>query len=50
MLAPLVPFTAEMFYTNLRRVLPENSEYLKESIHFVDIPEFNSALINETLE
>ena len=50
MLAPFIPFVTEMFYTNLKRVLPEGSSYKEDSVHFVNIPEFNPNLINEDLE
>jgi len=49
-MAPFVPFLAEMFYFNLRKVIPEGSKYNEESIHLVNIPEFNPHLINEDLE
>lgn len=50
MMAPFIPFTTDMFYNNLRRVLAPESQYLEKSIHFVDIPEFNEKLIDENLE
>lgn len=50
MMAPFIPFTTEMFYNNLSRVLAKDSKYLEKSIHLVNIPEFNEKLIDESLE
>lgn len=50
MLAPFIPFITEMFYTNLKKLLKEDSKYLEKSIHLVSIPEFNASLIDDNLE
>ena len=50
LLAPFVPFISECLYQNFRKVIPADSPYQAESIHFVRIPKFDQSLINETIE
>ncbi len=49
LMAPYVPFIVENFYQNMRKLLQPGSKYLDESIHFIQIPEFNPNLINAEL-
>lgn len=49
-MSPIVPFTAEMLYQNLKTVIGKDSEYNKDSVHFIDIPKFNENLIDEAFE
>lgn len=49
LMAPYVPFIVETFYQNMRRVLKPGSKYLDESIHFIQIPDFNEKLIDADL-
>lgn len=49
LMAPYVPFIVETFYQNLRKCLKPGSAYLDESIHFIQIPDFNEKLIDPEL-
>ena len=49
LMAPYVPFIVENFYTNMRKLLKTGSSYLDESIHFIQIPEFNPKLLDAEL-
>lgn len=50
LMSPLVPFITEYFYQDLQRCIRADSPYKQESIHFVDIPQFNEALVDEQIE
>lgn len=49
-MAPFVPFITEMMYQNLKLVISKDSKYKNESVHFLQIPEANEALLNEAME
>jgi isoleucyl-tRNA synthetase len=49
LMAPYVPFIVETFYQNMRKVLAPNSKLLEQSIHFVDIPQYNEKLIDNDI-
>jgi isoleucyl-tRNA synthetase len=49
LLSPYVPFTTDSFYQNLRQCI-RSERYAADSIHFLQIPEFNPALIDEAIE
>lgn len=49
LMAPYVPFIVETFYQNMRKCLNPGSKYLDESIHFIQIPNFNEKLIDAEL-
>ena len=49
LMAPYVPFIVETFYQNMRKCLKEGSKYLDDSIHFIQIPNFNEKLIDQEL-
>mmetsp|Transcript_1000 Transcript_1000/g.2482 ORF Transcript_1000/g.2482 Transcript_1000/m.2482 type:complete len:1088 (+) Transcript_1000:1298-4561(+) len=44
LMAPFTPFITEEIYQNLKVALPEGSEFLQESIHFVMIPKPDESL------
>ena len=50
MMCCYTPFTCEIFYQNMKRVVSPKSTYFAESIHYLRIPEFNPKLINEDIE
>eukprot|EP01022_Parablepharisma_sp_SALTPOND_P024585 TRINITY_DN548_c0_g1_i2.p1 TRINITY_DN548_c0_g1~~TRINITY_DN548_c0_g1_i2.p1 ORF type:complete len:1066 (-),score=166.42 TRINITY_DN548_c0_g1_i2:6868-10065(-) len=50
MMCCYTPFTSEMLYQNLKRGISPKSTYFAESIHYLKVPEFNTALINEEIE
>lgn len=50
LMSPLVPFITEYFYQDIKRCIKEGSPYKQESIHFVDIPNFNESLVDEQIE
>eukprot|EP00825_Cyclidium_porcatum_P035469 TRINITY_DN3720_c0_g2_i3.p1 TRINITY_DN3720_c0_g2~~TRINITY_DN3720_c0_g2_i3.p1 ORF type:complete len:502 (+),score=106.66 TRINITY_DN3720_c0_g2_i3:75-1580(+) len=49
-MAPFVPFITEMMYQNLKLVIDKKSKYYNQSVHFLQIPEVNEALLNESME
>lgn len=47
----ITPFLAEHIYQNLRNgISKENTSYHAESIHFLQIPEYQEKLLNERIE
>jgi isoleucyl-tRNA synthetase len=50
LLSPFVPFTTEMIYFNLRKVIDSKSKYQEDSIHFVQMPITREDLIDVKLE
>lgn len=49
LMAPYVPFLVETFYQNMKLILKKDSKYMEESIHFIQIPDYNESLINVDL-
>lgn len=49
LMASITPFISEHMYQNLKNGLPEG-ELRQESVHFLQIPNFNEELINEAVE
>jgi isoleucyl-tRNA synthetase len=49
LLAPYVPFLVETFYQNMKKILNKDSKYFEESIHFIQIPDYNEKLIDAGL-
>lgn len=45
--APVTPFVADFIYLNLRSALPDGHEKKRESVHFVMMPTYNPALLND---
>jgi len=50
MMSCITPFLSEYIYQNLRNGLDKDSNLQADSIHFLQIPNFNEALINERIE
>lgn len=44
------PFTSEILYQNLRKGVDPKSSYFADSVHYLKVPAFNPALINEEIE
>lgn len=49
-MSPYVPFIVETFYQNMRKCINEKSQYMEKSIHFLQVPNANDKLIDESLE
>lgn len=49
LLSPYVPFIADSFYQNLRLCI-KSAEYSANSVHFLQLPQFNKDLIDEAME
>lgn len=49
-MSPFVPFITDIMYQNLKKVLADDSALKQESIHFLQLPDFNQSLINEEIE
>ena len=50
LMSPFTPFISDLIFGNLRRVLDPKSIYYQESVHFVDIPIPNEALLDKKIE
>ena len=51
MMSCITPFLSEYIYQNLKNGIPtENKQYYADSIHFLQMPSFNDALLNEQIE
>jgi isoleucyl-tRNA synthetase len=51
MMSCITPFLSEYIYQNLKNgINPEDKTYYADSIHFLRIPEYQDALINERIE
>jgi len=51
LMACITPFLTEFMYQNLRNGISDNDKHIKaESIHFLDIPEYNEGLLDEAVE
>lgn len=51
MMSCITPFLSEYIYQNLKNGIDSNDKtYYGESIHFLRIPEYQEALINERIE
>jgi isoleucyl-tRNA synthetase len=51
MMSCITPFLTEYIYQNLKNgISKDNSTYYAESIHFLQIPEYKEALLNEKIE
>lgn len=51
LMACITPFLTEFMYQNLRNGISEKDEHLRaESIHFLDMPDFNEGLLDEAVE
>jgi isoleucyl-tRNA synthetase len=50
LLSPIIPFITEDIYQNLKNGLTKESDYNKDSIHYLRIPEYDSSLIDENIE
>ena len=47
----ITPFVTEHFYQNLRNGLdPKDADLYQKSVHFLQIPEYNEALLDEKVE
>lgn len=44
------PFTSELLYQNLRRGISPSSKYYADSVHYLNVPQFNAELLNEEIE
>jgi isoleucyl-tRNA synthetase len=50
LMSPFVPFVAEMFYQDLSKVLSESSPLRAKSVHFIEIPQPDLTLVDQSLE
>lgn len=51
MMSCITPFLAEHIYQNLRNgIAKDNTQYYAESIHFLQIPQYQEKLLNERIE
>lgn len=50
LMAPITPFLPEHMYQNLKNGLEDGSPLKEDSIHFLQIPNFNQDLIDEAVE
>ena len=50
LMAPITPFLPEHMYQNLRNGIADGSPLKQDSVHFLDMPDFNPALIDESIE
>jgi isoleucyl-tRNA synthetase len=51
MMSCITPFLSEYIYQNMRNgINPDDKQYFADSIHFLSIPQFEEALINEKIE
>ena len=47
----ITPFITEHMYQNLRNGISQDDQHLlQESIHFLQIPEYNDKLLNDSIE
>ncbi|KAL0486840.1 isoleucyl-tRNA synthetase, partial [Acrasis kona] len=47
-MSPFTPFLTEMMYQNLRNLVP--SDQREDSIHYLDMPQFDPTLVDESIE
>ena len=50
MMSCITPFMTEYIYQNLKNGIAKDSPYYAESIHFLNIPEYQEKLLNEKIE
>ena len=50
LMSPFVPFITDMMYENLSKVLGDKSQYLEQSVHFLQIPQALEHLVDEEIE
>lgn len=50
LMAPITPFISEFIYQNMKNGLSDKSPLKKDSIHFIDMPDFDPKLINLEIE
>jgi len=50
LMAPITPFISEFIYHNMRNGLADDSPLKADSIHFIDMPNFDPKLINLDIE
>lgn len=50
LMAPITPFLSEYIFQNMRNGLADSSPLNKQSIHFIQMPDFDPALINLEIE
>lgn len=50
MMSCITPFLTEYIYQNLKNGIPQDSPYYADSIHFLQIPDYQEKLLNEKIE
>ncbi len=49
-MSPFVPFITDMMYQNLVKVIPAESALFEKSIHFLQLPDYNPAMLDDSIE